>query len=448
MAPLRFRFLGFPIQVLPGYWLLTALLALWIGGQSTSLMFATAFVVFFSILVHELGHAVMARWFGLPAHITLHMMGGATSFPTDATMTRGRDILISLAGPGAGLSLGVLGWLALHWAGFQDETAVEGIVEAGTSAQALAILVRVNIVWSLINLIPVIPFDGGRVLAAALGPKRRLAAISISLAVGLLVAAWFAQAGALFAAVLFAMAAVTSFTQGRRELSPAPKLTDEQLKELMHRAQESLRQESYAEAAMLAQTLLSAPRDASTTKQALETLMWARLGQGDAKGARVLLSSVPPKWLDRYLEGAIHEATGHLDQARTVLAEARGDGDRRVEVSALLIKVLLQESKYAAAAGLARELVNDLEPADVRRVARQVRSAGADAAAAHLTLALAKSHQDFHDAKEAVLGFAQLDELEALREALRVAYEANEEAALALLDDERLKPKRHLLALP
>ena len=201
MAPLRFRFLGFPIQVLPGYWLLTALLALWIGGQSTSLMFATAFVVFFSILVHELGHAVMARWFGLPAHITLHMMGGATSFPTDATMTRGRDILISLAGPGAGLSLGVLGWLALHWAGFQDETAVEGIVEAGTSAQALAILVRVNIVWSLINLIPVIPFDGGRVLAAALGPKRRLAAISISLAVGLLVAAWFAQAGALFAAV-------------------------------------------------------------------------------------------------------------------------------------------------------------------------------------------------------------------------------------------------------
>ena len=448
MAPLRFRFLGFPVQVLPGYWLLTALLALWIGGQSTPLMVATAAVVFVSILVHELGHAVMARWFGMPAHITLHMMGGATSFPTGASMTRGRDILISLAGPGAGLALGVLGWLVLHGAGFRDETAIEGLVEAGTAAQALAILVQVNIFWSIINLIPVIPFDGGRVLAAALGPKRRLISISISLAVGLAVSAWFAHAGALFAAVLFAMAAITSFTQGRRELNPAPKLTDEQVQELLQRAQGSLQQEAYAEAAMFAQTLLAAPRDASTTKQALETLMWARLGQGDAKGARVLLSSVPPRWVEPYLEGAIHEATGHLEQARAILAEARGRGDRRVEVSALLIKVLLQESKYAAAAGLARELVDDLEPADVRRVARQARSAGADAAAAHLALALAKSRQDFDDAKEAVLGFAQLNETEALREALHVAYQANEEATRALLEDERLKPKRHLLALP
>jgi membrane-associated protease RseP (regulator of RpoE activity) len=71
-------------------------------------------VVAVSVLVHELGHALMGRAFGLTPRIELHGMGGTTSF-TAATEERareglgtGRAIAISLAGPFAGFAFGAV----------------------------------------------------------------------------------------------------------------------------------------------------------------------------------------------------------------------------------------------------------------------------------------------------------------------------------------------------
>lgn len=161
----RFQVLGFPVTVQPGFAILVGIYMLF-GLQAqrplwTSLSFAA--VVFVSILVHELGHAVTARRLGLRVGgIFIHGFGG------HVTHSRGpaaRQLLVSLAGPGAGLLLGIpllIGTLVLD--------------PHGSARIVLEQAVFVNVVWSLFNLLPMLPLDGGNALGSLLevlvGPAR------------------------------------------------------------------------------------------------------------------------------------------------------------------------------------------------------------------------------------------------------------------------------------
>jgi stage IV sporulation protein FB len=81
---LRFRFLGFPVRVHPYFWLLTILIngdSLLRIGPEYLLMWVV--VVFVSILIHELGHALAFRRYGADAEIILYAFGGlAVSYQT------------------------------------------------------------------------------------------------------------------------------------------------------------------------------------------------------------------------------------------------------------------------------------------------------------------------------------------------------------------------------
>ena len=102
---LRFRFLGFPVRVHPWFWIATLLLngdgLLRLGPEYLLIWIV---VVFVSILVHELGHALAFRRFGADADIVLYAFGGL-AIPTNSIAGRGRRILVSLAGPIAGFVL-------------------------------------------------------------------------------------------------------------------------------------------------------------------------------------------------------------------------------------------------------------------------------------------------------------------------------------------------------
>src|SRR5690606_34069820 len=101
-----------------------------------------AAVAFLSVLVHELGHAFAGRAFGLKASITLHMMGGATLFMPGTQLSRGRDILVSAAGPFAGLALGVGSLLA-----YLARTPNGDVVEPeGGLMVALFVSAQINII--------------------------------------------------------------------------------------------------------------------------------------------------------------------------------------------------------------------------------------------------------------------------------------------------------------
>ncbi len=111
-------------------------------------------VLIISILIHELGHAVAADRLGLgPCRVLVHGFGGLCSFTTPPSHRQG--LMVSLAGPAAGLALGGLAWGVAQGVG-EDLTGVTAIL--------LAQVIRVNLFWSLFNLLPMFPLDGGQAL--------------------------------------------------------------------------------------------------------------------------------------------------------------------------------------------------------------------------------------------------------------------------------------------
>jgi Zn-dependent protease len=110
-----------------------------------------------SVLLHELGHALTARRFGIGVRgITLELLGGWTEMDRDAPNPR-IDALVSLAGPAVSLVLGGVATVAS--VALPDRTA------AGQIAFQLA---ASNILVAIFNVLPGLPLDGGRALRAGL----------------------------------------------------------------------------------------------------------------------------------------------------------------------------------------------------------------------------------------------------------------------------------------
>ncbi|HEY8209932.1 MAG TPA: site-2 protease family protein [Myxococcaceae bacterium] len=154
---LGFRLGPFPVTVEPTFFLfpLVAFRASW-------MTLAWAAVIFASVLVHELGHALAARRYGAGASIRLYALGGLTYH--DALPKTRQRIIVSLAGPGAGFALGLVA-LAFDLLLPPDRSPVVGFT--------LRALLYANFTWGVVNLLPVPPLDGGHVLEDAVGPRHR-----------------------------------------------------------------------------------------------------------------------------------------------------------------------------------------------------------------------------------------------------------------------------------
>jgi Zn-dependent protease len=152
----------------------------------------------FSVLLHELGHALTARRYGIGVRgITLELLGGYTEMDGDAPRPR-VELVVSLAGPAVSLLLGVLA--AVATAVLSTDTLV-GLIMFQVAAA--------NILVAAFNSLPGLPLDGGRALRAvvwALRGDRHL---------GTLVAGWSGRVVAAVtlsgAALLYAAQALTLF---------------------------------------------------------------------------------------------------------------------------------------------------------------------------------------------------------------------------------------------
>ena len=83
----HFRILGIPVRVEPFFWIIAVLFGL--QYDSIPLILTWVFVVFVSILVHELGHALMLKAFDQRSAIVLHGFGGVTISPRNLGSRRG-----------------------------------------------------------------------------------------------------------------------------------------------------------------------------------------------------------------------------------------------------------------------------------------------------------------------------------------------------------------------
>ncbi len=158
-------------------------------------------VVLGSILWHELGHAWARKRSGAPwSEILLHGFGGLCGGP--GHFTRGQAIFIAAAGPLASLLLGLLTWSFLFVPGLKNEWMLFFIAQ----------MLWVNIGWALLNLLPILPLDGGHIFAGLVGPRRSALVYQVSF----VLAATVALAGllflrSLFMAVIFGMLAYSNW---------------------------------------------------------------------------------------------------------------------------------------------------------------------------------------------------------------------------------------------
>ena len=155
---MEFRLGKIPVKVHGAFAITAVLLCL---GPSTDPAKIAVFVVvmFISVLLHELGHALAGIGFGLSPRIDLHAMGGTTSWPQGRKIGWGKSMLISAAGPFTGIFLGGAAFLLM---------AYSGAPQHPLAASAANAFVWINAVWGLFNLAPMMPLDGGNILLAGL----------------------------------------------------------------------------------------------------------------------------------------------------------------------------------------------------------------------------------------------------------------------------------------
>lgn len=116
---------------------------------------AFAILLTLSLLLHEISHALMAKRFGIPVRsITLHFIGGVTEIDGEPGSPK-QEFAISAVGPVTSLAVGAAAWGLFF------------LMPAGLLSFVAGGLAGANIVIGVLNLVPGLPLDGGRVLRAA-----------------------------------------------------------------------------------------------------------------------------------------------------------------------------------------------------------------------------------------------------------------------------------------
>ncbi|MFC6149533.1 MULTISPECIES: site-2 protease family protein [Mumia] len=117
---------------------------------------AFAVLLYLSVLLHEVSHALVAKAFGYEVRsVTLNFLGGVTEIEGEPD-TPGREFWIAVVGPLTSLAVGGVAWVA----------ALIG-PDTGLIAFAFRALALANLVVGVLNLLPGLPLDGGRVFRAA-----------------------------------------------------------------------------------------------------------------------------------------------------------------------------------------------------------------------------------------------------------------------------------------
>lgn len=176
---LRFTIAHIPVRVQPLFWLTSFLLGISFGEPAYIVLWVG--VVFLSILVHELGHALVMRWYGFSPRIVLHALGGATTGTpplwgtgqASAALRPFQEVLVAAAGPLSGflcaglilLGAPVVGGRVL-WAQRLLSLPWPYVFLPGWGVflnSAVQMVLWVNLFWGMLNLAPVYPLDGGQI---------------------------------------------------------------------------------------------------------------------------------------------------------------------------------------------------------------------------------------------------------------------------------------------
>jgi Zn-dependent protease len=210
---LQFNLFGFPTRIDASFLIIVGLIGF--DGTASHLAIWVA-VALVSVLGHELGHALAARHMGATASISLQGMGGLTRSNRAEPLRRGESAVLTVAGPAAGILLGLPVLWAIHALGWPSWTP---------GGFALRTAAFTTLGWSALNLLPIVPLDGGHLLELVLpgtpAARRRLAA---QLSIGVAAAGGFFayQAGMPYAILLALMFGAQNLAVLKEQPQPRP----------------------------------------------------------------------------------------------------------------------------------------------------------------------------------------------------------------------------------
>jgi hypothetical protein len=292
--------------------------------------------------------------------------------------------------------------------------------------RGLLLLLVVNVFYGVVNLIPVLPFDGGRVMDAALGPKRRNVTLALSVVFGLAIGGfWVWLHEPVLGAIIAGAAVLTVWNIRRAEKAVVP---PEMLAEVALRARRALDAGDHRQAIEMGRAVLLTNGPLPLRVRGFETAAWGAIQAGDAVEARALLAELPEGAVaDPILVAAIHEVSGAVNHSVEVLQQARERGDRRPELAGHLIRVLLAARRPDEACTLTRETLDSVDSDEARRVAREALGAGAPRGAGELFADVFARDGMVGDAVESARAFLRATDPERARGVLQAALRSGAE---------------------
>jgi Zn-dependent protease len=303
-----FRVFGIPVRVDPTFFLIAGILGFGVGDLTFLVTWVV--VVFVSVLVHELGHAFAFRAYGQEPQILLQGMGGLTW--ASGRLNGGRDIVVSLAGPLTALVL--LGLPAL-WL----DHSIAGA--SSTWELVLREVFFVNVIWSGVNLLPVLPLDGGQVSASilrrAMGESGQRAAHVVSIVVAGGAALLAFSIGYPFGAMFAVFFVATNWSGLRRREQTIPGQAP------LVEGYRALGAGDTSGALAVADRVLTWARAPDVVASAVELRAWARYRSEGAGAAAEALEAMPPEaTTNPFLVGCIALDRGRREEALDAFAEA------------------------------------------------------------------------------------------------------------------------------
>ena len=224
-----------PIQISPIFWFLILFIG-WVNSNEVSHIALWAIVAFFSVLIHEYGHALTALFFGQKAQIQLVALGGLT-LRSGNKLSAWKEFIIVLNGPLAGFGLFAISYLVLHQIG----------ENRGLLSYFFMISMYANLFWTILNLLPIHPLDGGKLISIVLqglfGIKGLQFSLLLSCLLGLGMSLLFFLSHSLLMGSLFLMMVFEGYQAWRASLGMTSQDHNEELKALLKESEVSLQKE-------------------------------------------------------------------------------------------------------------------------------------------------------------------------------------------------------------
>ncbi|GAB6900576.1 M50 family metallopeptidase [Kineosporia succinea] len=346
------KVLGFPVHIDWSFIIIMAILG-YLSSPSLTGLVVWVLITPVMVLAHELGHAVVARTTGAKPEIALAGFGGVTSFTPPRELSRARSIAISLAGPAVGIVIGItlLFLSRTVWTDISTEWAY-WLLEFG---------IFTSLGWSVLNLLPILPLDGGQAMREFLpgDPLTRLRrAAWVSLVVALLAAAaaYYLLDGRIFLTIFLLFFAASNFMTVR-DLS---------------------RNES------VSQDGLRGPRPGQSPETMIVEMLW----RNQAERARQVMQSLPDGVaIDLALHGAVLSLTGDPQQGHALLEQETQRRPQDPNLAAILaLTQALEHDWDALIHTLQGPLGPHVPPPVMDRAVTEARATGREDVAGRLTV--------------------------------------------------------------